>query len=86
MPNTLTIRPTTGPRPELDLAEARERLRGAAEEAKRLEGAGRGFEGNREWERYELIRGAIEAQERSGRRASGDARTCRAHQYALWHA
>lgn len=53
--------------PELDLADARRLLQAAAEEAKRLEDAGQGFEANREWERYELIRGAIEAQERSAR-------------------
>jgi hypothetical protein len=53
--------------PELDLADARRRLRAAAGEAKRLEDAGQGFEANREWERYELIRGAIEAQERTAR-------------------
>jgi len=53
--------------PELDLADARRRLLAAGEEAKRLEDAGQGREANAAWERYEIIRGAIEAQERSAR-------------------
>ncbi len=55
--------------PELDLSDARRRLEEAAEEAKRLEDAGRGFDAHAAWQRYELIKGAIEAQERSGRAA-----------------
>ena len=52
---------------ELDLDDARRRLLAAGEEAKRLEDAGAGHEANAAWQRYELIRGAIEAQERSAR-------------------
>ncbi len=62
-----TISSVTDASPELDLADARARLRAAADEAKRLEDAGQGLEANVAWERYELIRGAIEAQERSAR-------------------
>lgn len=51
----------------LDVEDARLRLRAAAEEAKRLEDAGRGFEANAAWERYELIAGALEANERRAR-------------------
>lgn len=53
------------PPPELDLEDARRRLASAAEEAKRLEDAGAGFDAHEAWSRYELIRGAIAAQERS---------------------
>jgi hypothetical protein len=53
--------------PELDLADARRRLLAAGEEAKRLEDAGEGREAHAVWQRYEIIRGAIEAQERSAR-------------------
>jgi hypothetical protein len=59
----------TAPRPEreLDVIRARERLEAAAEEAKRLEDEGVGFAAGEAWERYELIKKAIAAQERSER-------------------
>jgi hypothetical protein len=50
---------------ELDLSDARRRLAEAARDAKRLEDSGHGLEANAAWERYELIRGAIAAQERA---------------------
>jgi hypothetical protein len=56
-------------RSELDLDDAQRRMCVAAEEAKRLEDAGRGFEASAAWERYETIRRAIAAQERSARAA-----------------
>jgi hypothetical protein len=59
----------TGRSEELDLAEARDRLEAAAEEAKRLEEEGAGWEANAAWKRYELIKGAIAAQERRARLA-----------------
>ena len=65
--------PTTTDRlalkPELDAEDARRRLREAAEEAKRLEDAGAGWEANEAWKRHLLIQGAIEAQERKERAA-----------------
>ena len=47
-----------------DLQDAEQRRDEAAREAKRLEDAGRGFEANAAWVRYERISGAIEAQAR----------------------
>lgn len=55
--------PMNGNTPELDLTRARQRQHAAGEEAKRLEDAGHGREASAAWERYELIRGAIEAQD-----------------------
>jgi hypothetical protein len=54
---------------EMDLAAARERLEAAAEEAKRLEDEGAGWEANAAWKRYDLIKGAIAAHERRQRLA-----------------
>jgi len=51
-------------KPELDVEDARRRLAEAAEEAKRLEGAGAGWEAHAAWKRHQLIKGALEAQER----------------------
>ena len=56
-------------KPELDVADARRRLAEAAEEAKRLEDSGQGFEANEAWKRHLLIKGALEAQERKERAA-----------------
>jgi hypothetical protein len=55
--------------PELDSVQARARLAAAAGEAKRLEDAGRGREAVAAWERYQLIKQALAAQERSARAA-----------------
>jgi hypothetical protein len=51
-------------KPELDLEDARRRLAEAAEDAKRLEDAGAGWQANEAWKRHLLIKGALEAQER----------------------
>lgn len=51
--------------PELDTGAAEGRLRKAAEAAKRLEAEGRDVEAVAAWERYELIKQAIAAQERA---------------------
>lgn len=56
-------------KPELDVEDARRRLAEAAEEAKRLEDSGAGFEANEAWKRHQLIKGALEAQERKARAA-----------------
>lgn len=56
-------------KPELDVNDARRRLADAAEEAKRLEEAGQGWEANEAWKRYLLIKGALESQERKERAA-----------------
>ncbi len=63
----MTAMITPPPGAELDVGDARRRLHAAAQEAKHLEDAGRGFEANAAWERYELIAGALEAHERRAR-------------------
>ncbi len=55
--------------PELDIDDARRRMLETAEEAKRFEDAGAGWEANEAWERYLDIEGAIAAHERSERAA-----------------
>lgn len=54
-------------KPELDIEDARRRLADTGEEAKRLEEAGDGWGANGAWKRYLLIKGAIEAHERTER-------------------
>lgn len=56
-------------KPELDVEDARRRLGEAAEEAKRLEDAGAGWEANEAWKRHLLIKSALDAQERKERAA-----------------
>jgi hypothetical protein len=53
--------------PELDIVDARRRMRQIAETAKRLEDAGDGWAANDAWERYLTIKNAIAAQERVAR-------------------
>jgi hypothetical protein len=67
---TMACMATPDRRPELDIEDAQRRMRAAAEEAKRLEDAGRGFAANAAWERYRLIGQAIAAQERRARAAA----------------
>jgi len=55
--------------PELDVAEATQRMLDAAEQAKRLEDAGEGWAANEMWELYLGIEAAIAAQARSARAA-----------------
>jgi hypothetical protein len=55
--------------PELDVVEARRRMLKTADEAKRLEDAGKGWEANDAWERYLTIKNAIAAQQRCERAA-----------------
>jgi hypothetical protein len=50
--------------PELDIADAKRRMLHTAEEAKRLEDAGQGWEANDAWENYLTIKNAITAQQR----------------------
>ena len=50
--------------PEIDVADARRRLDDAAATAKAHEDSGDGNAANAAWERYELIKRALEACER----------------------